>query len=490
MHSLLTAPARQARRLAPFTILVVEDDPSDTELMLHALEQADLKSVGGELHLEVRATAEGALQVLESQPIDLIITDYILPGLDGLDLVSQIQALDPNLPVLVVTRVNAVTHAVEAMRRGAFDYLLKPVDPQDLGMRVHRAIRYSEILRRNAAYERSATQDRSIGQLVGVGPAFQRLHQEIQDAAAVRSTVLIQGETGTGKGLIAKAIHEISAERTKPFQVIDCATVPDGMVESELFGHVRGAFTGAIADKPGLIELANGGTVFLDEIGELPLPLQSKLLRVLEDGEVRPVGGTRVKRVDLRVIAATNQDLEERVRTGAFRKDLYFRLAVVSIRVPPLRKRVEDVPAIARRLTEQCGREMAKPFVRLDQSAIEALCAYAWPGNVRELRNVIERAVMLTKQETISGETINGIVHPGGETAAGESPRDNRYLALQYMDAKQQVVGEFTRDYLRAKLAAHDGVVSKAAESCGIPRQHFALLMKRYLEDAEVESRS
>ncbi|MFO0775633.1 MAG: sigma-54 dependent transcriptional regulator [Nitrospiraceae bacterium] len=484
MHSLMAAPNKPARRVTPFTILVVEDDPSDTELMLHALEQADLKSVGGELQLEVRATAEGALRVLESQAVDLIITDYILPGLDGLDLISQIQASHPDLPVLVVTRVNAVTHAVEAMRRGAFDYLLKPVDPQDLGMRVHRAIRYSEILRRNAAYERSASQNRSIGQLVGVGPAFQRLYQDIQEAARVRSTVLIQGETGTGKGLIAKAIHETSAERTKPFQVIDCATVPDGMVESELFGHVRGAFTGAVADKPGLIELAHGGTVFLDEIGELPLLLQSKLLRVLEDGEVRPLGGTRVKRVDIRVVAATNQDLDERVRTGAFRKDLYFRLAVVSIRVPPLRKRIEDVPVIARALVEHGGREMGKPSIRLDQSAIDALCAYPWPGNVRELRNVMERAVMISRTPTISGETIHAILHPGSEQVAGEGP-DAAHLALPYMDAKRQVVAEFTREYLRAKLAAHDGVVSKAAESCGIPRQHFALLMKRYLDQAD-----
>ncbi len=480
-HPQAAAPVAHSTCTSPFTILVVEDDPSDTELMLHALEEADLKAVGGDLQLEVRATAEGALKALETQPIDLIITDYILPGIDGLDLVSQMQDVDPNVPVLVVTRVNAVAHAVEAMRRGAYDYLLKPVNPQDLGMRVHRAIRFSEILRRNAAYERRLNQEASIGQLVGVGPSFHRLHQEIREAAHVRATVLIQGETGTGKGLIAQAIHEASAERTKPFQVIDCATVPEGMVESELFGHVRGAFTGAIADKPGLIELANGGTVFLDEIGELPLPLQAKLLRVLEDGEVRPVGGTRVKRVDLRVVAATNQDLEEKVRAGTFRKDLYFRLAVISIRVPPLRKRLEDLPAIARRLTEQCGREMGKPYLRLDPSAIERLCAYSWPGNVRELRNVVERAVMLTKRESIVGETVQAILQASGDTTTSLATPLHPHPELKYMEAKQRVVADFTRDYLQAKLAAHDGVISKAAESCGIPRQHFALLMKRYL---------
>lgn len=480
-----TSRVGRRARLAPFTVLVVDDDPSDTELLLHALEAADLKAVGGELQLEVRATAEGALHALESQPIDLVLTDYVLPGMDGLDLVNQIQDIDPNLPVLVVTRVNAVAHAVEAMRRGAFDYILKPVNPQDLGMRLHRAIRFSEILRRNTAYERRLTQQTQLGELVGVSSAFQRITQSIVEAAQVRSTVLIQGETGTGKGLIAKAIHDASAERDKPFQIIDCATVPEGMVESELFGHVRGAFTGAVADKPGLFELANGGTVFLDEIGELPLALQSKLLRVLEENELRPVGGTRVKRVDLRVIAATNQDLEDKVRNGSFRKDLYFRLAVITIRVPPLSKRLEDLPVIARRLLEVCGREMGKPEVRLDASAIEELSRYPWPGNVRELRNVLERAIMLAKHEIISAADVGALLQVPLHDDDPAYANSTSLLALPYMEAKRREIEDFTRRYLRAKLALHGGVITKAAESSGIPRQHFALLMKRFLGQNE-----
>ncbi len=482
--AVVTSPTGRPARLAPFTVLVVDDDPSDTELLLHALEAADLKAVGGELQLEVRATAEGALKALETQPIDLVLTDYVLPGMDGLDLVNQIQEIDPYLPVLVVTRVNAVAHAVEAMRRGAFDYILKPVNPQDLGMRLHRAIRFSEILRRNTAYERRLTQQTQFGELVGSSPAFQRITQSIVEAAQVRSTVLIQGETGTGKGLIAKAIHDASAERDKPFQIIDCATVPEGMVESELFGHVRGAFTGAVADKPGLFELANGGTVFLDEIGELPLALQAKLLRVLEENELRPVGGTRVKRVDLRVIAATNQNLEDKVRNGSFRKDLYFRLAVITIRVPPLSKRLEDLPVIARRLIEVVGREMGKSDVRLDASAMEELSRYPWPGNVRELRNVLERAVMLAQHETISAGDVGALL----QVPLRDEPSHVDHvslMALPYMEAKRREVEDFTKRYLRAKLALHDGVITKAAESSGIPRQHFALLMKRFLGQNE-----
>ena len=474
------APFRTRR--APFTILIVEDDPTDAELILHAIEQADLKTVKGDVYLEVRATAEGALQVLAEQPVDVVVTDMVLPGINGLDLVSQIQDIDRNLPVLVVTRMGGVATAVDAMRRGAYDYLLKPVNASDMGMRLHRAIRLSEIIRRNSAYERSARQGIQAGDLVGAGAAFQTIISLIREAAQVRSTVLITGETGTGKGLIARAIHEQSRERDKPYQVIDCTTVPEGMVESELFGHVRGAFTGAVADKPGLIELADGGTVFLDEIGELPLPLQAKLLRVLEENEVRPVGGTRVKRVDMRFIAATNQDLEAKVRDGSFRKDLYYRLAVLSIRVPPLRERIEDLAVIARHLVAQFGKEMVKPRCYLDASAMAELVAYPWPGNVRELRNVIERAVMLATEDAISAAEVNALLP---QRRSGEVAEDAPSLAaLPYMQAKRKVLDEFTISYLKSKLAIHHNNITKAAEESGIPRQHFSLLMKRYLEGA------
>jgi transcriptional regulator with PAS, ATPase and Fis domain len=318
------------------------------------------------------------------------------------------------------------------------------------------------------------------GSLVGTSEAFQGVLCRIREAAQVRSTVLITGETGTGKGLIARAIHEQSRERDKPFQVIDCTTVPEGMVESELFGHVRGAFTGAVSDKPGLIELANGGSVFLDEIGELPLPLQTKLLRVLEENEVRPVGGTRVKRVDMRFIAATNQGLDEKIRAGSFRKDLYYRLAVVTITVPPLRDRIEDVPVIARHLLTQFGREMGKPRCYFDASAIAELMAYDWPGNVRELRNVVERAVMLATEETICAAEVRPLLSSAKRSDSVEEI--GAYASLPYIEAKQQAVADFTSAYLKTKLAMHGGQITKAAEDSKIPRQHFSLLMKRYLD--------
>ncbi|MGH7229348.1 MAG: sigma-54-dependent transcriptional regulator [Nitrospiraceae bacterium] len=467
---------------APFTILVIEDDPSDTELMLHAIEQAGLKALQGELEIEVRATAEGGIRMLSERPVDLVLTDMVLPGMDGLDLVSHIQELDRHLPVLVVTRMSGVPTAVEAMRRGAYDYILKPVNPQELGMRLHRAIRLSEIFRRNSALERSTRQDSQAGSLVGTSGAFQEVMRQIREAALVRSTVLIMGETGTGKGLIARAIHEQSRERDKPYQLIDCTTMPEGMVESELFGHVRGAFTGAVSNKPGLIELADGGSVFLDEIGDLPLLVQSKLLRVLEDSELRPVGGTRVKRVDMRFITATNQDLEEKVRIGAFRKDLYYRLAVIVIRVSPLRERVEDISVIARHFVGRFAKEMGKPGCYLDSSAMTELTAYPWPGNVRELRNVVERAVMLSTGGAITGGAITELLPSQGKTGLVD---DTSYATLPYMEAKRKALGDFTSAYLRAKLAMHDGHITKAAEDSGIPRQHFSLLMKQFLDRSE-----
>ncbi|ALA60419.1 sigma-54-dependent transcriptional regulator [Nitrospira moscoviensis] len=481
----LDRPADRRRPKAPFSILIVEDNPTDVEVMLHALEEADLKPLGGDFEMEVRPTAEGALKLLSEQAVDLVLTDMMLPGMDGLDLLSRIQAIDRNLPVLVVTRMNAVASAVEAMRRGAFDYVIKPVTPETLGMRLHRAIRISEILRRHAVYEQQDRQEAAALTLVGESAAYERIMRSIQEAAGVRSTVLITGETGTGKGMIARAVHQQSPERDRPFQVIDCTSIPEGMMESELFGHVRGAFTGAVAEKPGLIELANGGTVFLDEIGELPLTLQAKLLRVLEENEVRPIGGTRVRRIDIRFIAATNQPLEDRVRAGTFRRDLYYRLAVVSIPVPPLRERRPDIPVMARHLLMRLTREMGRARCHFEESAIEALMAYDWPGNGRELRNVIEQAIMLAADDTVRARDILALLPRHEASHATESHAG--LSALPYAEAKERAIEEFTKVYLREKLAAAGGVITKAAESSGIPRQHFSLLMKRFLENETAE---
>jgi DNA-binding NtrC family response regulator len=472
---------------APFTVLIVEDNATDVELILHAMEETNVRPAGGEWDMEVRGTAEGALNLLRERAVDLVLTDMMLPGMTGIELVGRIRSIDPNLPVLLITRMNTVQLAVDAMRSGAFDYILKPVNPEDLETRLHRAIRVSEIMRRQALYEQQTEQELKAGGFVGTSAAHHAIMRSIREAAKVRSTVLITGETGTGKGLIARAIHRQSAEHAKPFQVIDCSTIPDGIMESELFGHVRGAFTGAVADKQGLIEMANGGTVFLDEIGELPLQLQAKLLRVLEDNEMRAVGSTRVRRIDVRFIAATNRNLEVQIERGAFRKDLYYRLAIIPISIPPLRERPDDISSIAEYLLAQLSREMGKSGLYCEPSAMEAMNRYHWPGNVRELRNVIERAVMLAGDGPIAGREIHALVTPLSVPGV-EADSGSLYANLPYMEAKEKALSDFTRSYLRAKLAQHEGVITKAADSSEIPRQHFSLLMKKYLLAAITDS--
>jgi DNA-binding NtrC family response regulator len=470
----------QARSLPKhFTILIVEGNSSDTEILLHAIEQADVRPQDGEIWLEARATAEGALKAINEQSIDLVLVDMVLPGMSGLHLVSRIQEIDPDLPVIVISGLASIDTAVEAMKRGAYDYITKPINVIDFGMRLHHAVRISQIVRRHSSPKILSGLDLSTESLVGRSEKFQDLLRQIREAAKVRTTVLITGETGTGKGLVSRAIHEHSREKNQPYQVIDCTTVPEGMVESELFGHVRGAFTGAVSDKPGLFELAHGGTAFLDEVGELPAAMQAKLLRVLEENQVRRLGGTQSKRIDMRFIAATNQDLQEKLRSGGFRADLYYRLAALVIHLPALRDRCDDIPVIADHLVSKLGREMGKPDRYLDSAALAELMRYTWPGNVRELRNVIERAIILSTKPLITGEEIKQLLLSVRDSES--SPAMPLYADETYTEAKRKVLTHFMQGYLNIKLSLHEGQITKAAADAGIPRQHFALLMKRYL---------
>src|SRR5581483_1473397 len=462
----------------PFTILLVEDNAGDVEMFLRTVEQELPRHEGEQVEVVVAARAEGALKILNERPVDLGIIDVRLPGMSGIELLQRIQTMNRRLPVIVISWVDAIDTAVEAVRHGAFDYIVKPFEKMDIAMRIHRAMRMSDFLLQMGGHETSASPT-PFKDLVGVSPAIRSVMAMIDTVAKVPSTTLIVGETGTGKELIAKAIHERSAEREGPFQVVDCTTFSEGTVESELFGHVRGAFTGAIADKQGLIELGSKGTVFLDEIGDLPLNLQAKLLRVLEEGEVRAVGSTQQKKVNVRFIAATNQDLSEKVRRNEFRKDLFFRLNVMVIHVPPLRDRTEDIPVLARHFIGRYAKEFGKHVEDLHPSAVTELVAYPWPGNVRELRNVMERAVMLAKSDQIGSRDVIGLLQPDDRapSALGED-----YLHLPYAKAKEKVLEEFNRRYISSKLNAHQGNVTHAANDAGLPRSYFHEIMRRYLK--------
>jgi len=467
-----------------FRILLVDDEAADTEILLRALEQEFTSDASRTVEFTAVARAEGALKTLEQQEIHLILADVRMPGIGGIELLKRLQAMNLAVPVIMISGLNSIDTAVEAIRHGAFDYITKPINPQVLSARIHRAMRMSEILHQNWALRRMALPPEGFETLIGVSPAFQAVLRLVKETAPVRSTVLIVGETGTGKELLARAIHNLSSERDQPYQVVDCTRFPEGVIESELFGHVKGAFTGAVADKLGLLELAGGGSVFLDEIADLPLSLQARLLRVIEEGEVRPVGGTRSKKIDVRFIAATNQDLEARVACGEFRKDLFYRLNVVTLRVPPLRERVEDIPLLARHFLSQFAREFGKAVADLDPSAVTDLVAYQWPGNIRELRNVIERAVMLCSGDRLTPKELAALL-PSADKGAGdaEALAGEECLRLPYSEAKDKVIEAFTLRYIKGKLAAHNGNVTRAAQDSGVPRQHFQQIMKRYLKE-------
>jgi DNA-binding NtrC family response regulator len=462
-----------------FTILLVEDNGGDVEMFLRTVEDELPRREDEEVELVIAARAEGGLQILKERRVDLVISDVRLPGMGGLELLQRVQAMDRRIPVIMMSWVDTVDIAVEAMRCGAFDYVTKPFEKLDLAARIHRAMRISEILYR---YEpRRQAEAAPFTDLVGISPAFQNVIAMIEAAAQVQSTTLIIGETGTGKEMIARAIHERTEERHGPFQVVDCTSFTEGTADSELFGHVRGAFTGAVADKLGLIEHGGGGTVFLDEIGDLPLALQTKLLRVLEVGEVRAVGSVHPKKVSVRFIAATNQELTEKVKRNEFRKDLFFRLNVMAIKVPPLRERTEDIPLIARHFIARYTKEFSKYVEGLHPSAVTELVAYPWPGNVRELRNVIERAVMLAKGDRISRADVLGLLQFVDPVQAAQED----YLSLPYAKAKEKVLEEFSRRYIKAKLDHHQGNVTHAANEAGLPRSYFHEIMRRYIKDKE-----
>ncbi|MDP1767532.1 MAG: sigma-54 dependent transcriptional regulator [Nitrospirota bacterium] len=461
-----------------FTILLVEDNGGDVEMFLRTVEEELPRKDDERVELVIAARAEGGLQILNERRIDLVISDVRLPGMSGLELLQRVQAMDRRIPVIMISWVDTVDIGVEAMRCGAFDYITKPFEKLDLAARIHRAMRISEMLYR---YEPGQTGDAlPFKELVGVSPAFRALTTMIEAAASVHTTTLIIGETGTGKELIARAIHDRSAERNGPFQVIDCTTFSEGTVDSELFGHVRGAFTGAVGDKLGLLEQGVGGTLFLDEIGDLPLPLQAKLLRVLEEGEVRAVGSVQLKKFRARFIAATNQELIEKVKRNEFRKDLFFRLNVMAIKVPPLRERTEDIPLLARHFIRRYAKEFGKPIADLHPSAATELVAYCWLGNVRELRNVMERAVMLAKGDRIGYHDVVGLLQ---FTDQAQRPESDDYLSLPYAKAKEKVLEDFSRRYIKRKLDRHQGNVTHASLEAGLPRSYFHEIMRRYLKD-------
>ncbi len=356
--------------------------------------------------VEVAADGEEALKKLDEEDIDLLITDLKMPKVTGEELMKETLQKYPHIPVIVLTGHGTIENAVEAMRRGAYDFITKPLNIDKLSLVVKRALENSSLKRQNRELLKQLKQKYSFENIIGKSPAMKKVFETIELVAPSRANVLIYGESGTGKEMIADAIHHNSPRRDKPYIKVHCAAIPETLLESELFGHEKGAFTGAIARKRGRFELANGGTIFLDEIGELSLQMQVKLLRVVQEREFVRVGGEESIKVDVRIISATNKDLREEVKKGNFREDLYYRLNVVSIFVPPLRERKDDIPLLVHKFIEEFSRENNKEIEGITNGALQALMSYNWPGNVRELRNVIESVVVLTKNKVITEEDL------------------------------------------------------------------------------------
>ncbi|HZN51550.1 MAG TPA: sigma-54 dependent transcriptional regulator [Methylomirabilota bacterium] len=443
------------------TVLVVDDEESVRASVRAILEET----------CDVLEAANGAqaLDVLKSREIDLVMLDQRMPGEPGIDVLPRIKAADPSTIVVIATAVRELRTAVEALKRGAYDYLTKPFDVDDILMLAQRAFE-KRALEREVLYLRSALAGApsdagglagAFEGMVGRHPEMVRIYQLIVQLASTPTTVLITGESGTGKELVARAIHARSGRASHPFVAINVAAIPDALVESELFGHEKGAFTGAIAKKLGRFELAHGGTIFLDEIGSLRLDLQTKLLRALQEREIERLGGVRAIPVDVRIVAATNVNLKDAVRARAFREDLYYRLNVVPIHVPPLRERREDIGPLAQYFVRKIARECGRDVRGVSGGALEVLTRYDWPGNVRELENVLHRAVVLTQSQVIHLQDVPlDVAMPGTGSRVGEDTGPPLRDALE----------QFERQYILRVLEGVGWNVSHAARRLGVHR--------------------
>jgi DNA-binding NtrC family response regulator len=441
-------------------ILVVEDERA-IQLALSGL----LGRVGYEVLLA--GTGEEAMAKLEESPFDLVLTDLALGrGASGMDVLRRSKDLRPECVVVMITAHGSEKIAVDAMKAGAEDYVPKPFDNDEIRLVVQRALERTRLERENRMLLDQVQRQYAFENLIGSGAAMQRVFETIQKVAETDLTVLVRGESGTGKELVAQALHNRSSRRSRPFVAVNCAAISPELVESELFGHEKGAFTGADARRQGRFEAADGGTIFLDEIGDMAPDTQAKVLRVLQERSFERVGGNNPIQVDVRVVAATHRNLEEEVKKGRFREDLYYRLKVVEVLLPPLRERSEDVPALAQRFLEQVNERLGREKQRLSEGSLARLVQHPWPGNVREIRNAIEQASVLAGGNEIQESDLN---LEGRSVAADLPPPD--LGTLPFSEAKKRTVEEFEKSFLLRALRAHDGNISRTAESIGMVRQ-------------------
>ena len=425
--------------------------------------------------LDTAADGNEALKKLQGGAFDLVLTDLMMPGMTGIDLLRQVKEEWPDTEVIVITGYGTVKTAVDALKYGAYDYIEKPFTPEALQHVVERCLEKKRLLFENIRLRQEVGALYSLENIIGVSKEMQKVFKLISTVAPIGSTVLITGESGTGKELIARAIHYNSSRREQPFLVVDCGTIPENLMESELFGHARGSFTGAVTTEKGLLETANGGTLFLDEISNLPLSMQAKLLRALQEKELRAVGSKKVLKIDIRFIAATNKDLAEMVRDGLFREDLFYRLNVFPVNIPPLRARKEDIPALAYHFLNRYSDEIGRNIASISTEAMRKLVTYDWPGNVRELENVIHRAVIVCNGKIMKPEHV---ILPLEEEM--KIPKTLEELKRVKRDLRLKSIEEIEKSFVVTALRRNDWNITRAALDVGMQRSNFHTLLRKY----------
>ena len=449
-------------------ILVVDDEPKLCDLLASALGQNGVTvfTAGNGLH---------ALKVLENEDIDLLISDWRMPGMGGAQLLAEVKSRFPQLPVIVMTAYSTVKNAVESMRNGAFDYIAKPFDIDELDITVSKALQFRDILKDNQRMRAELDEHQQIDSLIGDSPSFRRVLQAVESLRESAATVLLSGESGTGKEMVARAIHKHGNRADKPFVAVNCAAIPEGLLESEMFGHRKGAFTGAVADRIGRFQQADKGTLFLDEIGEMPLALQAKILRALQERVIEPVGDTKERKVDVRVIAATNKDLLAAVANKEFREDLYYRLNVFPIPLPALRERVEDIAPLARHFAHTLGAEAGKRISGFSAPALQAMTRYSWPGNIRELQNCVERAAIVASANIIEEQDLPAYLF-AAHASDSSGPLNEINGVPADLDA---ALAEVEKTCILAALHQSNGVQAAAAQLIGISERSFWYRLKK-----------
>lgn len=464
-------------------ILIVDDE----EIVLRSC-----RRILSDSRYAVECVEDGfsALKKVDESDWDLIVLDVMMPKMDGLEVLQHVKERHPDIEVVMMTGLSEIQTAVKAMKLGAFDYLSKPFDPDELILVVNRALERRELLRENRNLKSEVGSRYRFENIIGSSPQMQAVFGLIAKCAPTNSTVLITGESGTGKEMIARAIHYNSLRKDAPFVTVDCNTLSENLLESELFGHVKGSFTGAMANKRGMFEIANGGTLFLDEFGNIPLSTQAKLLRVIQEREYRAVGGTSTLKTNVRLVAATNKDLRAMVAEGTFREDLFYRINVFPIHAPALRERRSDIPALAFHFLRLFCAELERPLAEISEGAMSVLVNHAWPGNVRELENTIQRAVILSSDNVIRQAHLASILDASPRPDV-DVPRTSEDLKKIKKIAREKSVEEVEKLFVQETLRRNGSNVTRSAEETGMQRTNFQALMKKYnirVRDTEYDS--